>query len=67
MSLPGPGVLLVTMGSNAGSKNIGPSRPSSASSVSPSRVGMVAPAFVAARAAAASASGVHSRTNLRAV
>ena len=43
MSLPGPGVLLVTIGSTVGSKNIGCSRASIASSDSPAGGANVAP------------------------
>ena len=67
MSLPWPGVLLVTIGSTVGSKKSGCIRFSSASSVSPFFNGNFAPAFCAARAAAANASGVDLSTNLRAV
>ena len=67
MSLPGPGVLLVTSGPTAGSKKIGCSLASSASSVSPFADGNFAPAFAAAFAAAANACGVHFSTNFRAV
>ena len=67
MSLPGPGVLFVTIGSTFASKNIGPRRANIASTNSPWRVANVAPAAEAARAAAASACGVTASTNLRAV
>jgi hypothetical protein len=67
MSLPGPGVLLVTLGSTFGSKNIGPSRVSSRSTDSLGCVGKVAPALAADFAAADNACGVSFNTNLRAV
>ncbi len=58
MSLPGPGFLLVTIGSTFGSKNIGSRRLRRASSDSPCRVGKVAPDFSAVCAAVAKACGV---------
>jgi hypothetical protein len=64
MSLPGPGVLFVTIGSKFGSKKSGCIRDSIASSVSPALTGNRAPACWAARAAAAKACGVHWTTNL---
>ena len=67
MSLPGPGVLFVTIGSTPGSKNIGRSRFSSASSGPRPVAEIPAPFFAAVFAAAANASGVHFSTNLRAV
>ena len=68
MSFPAGGVLLVTIGSTFGSKNIGCSRASSWSSVSPSFEREVRRRAVAAAcAAAASAPGVHFSTNFRAV
>ena len=65
MSLPGPGFLLVTIGSTFGSKNIGSRRLRRASSDSPGRVGNVAPDFSAVCAAVAKACGVIFSTNLR--
>jgi hypothetical protein len=67
MSLPGPGVLLVTIASNSTSKNQRSRRASMPSSVSPARSGNLAPFRPAAAAAAANASGVAFSTNLRAV
>src|SRR5688500_11567829 len=67
MSLPGPGVLLVTIGSPLRSKNIGCRRASIASSDSPCRVAKVARDCADALTAAANASGVVLSTNLRAV
>ena len=67
MSLPGPGVLFVTIGSTPASKNAGFSRASIASSDSPPGPAMAAPFFTAVFAAAAKASGVHLSTNFRAV
>src|SRR4029453_16770096 len=67
MSLPGPGVLLVTIGSTEASKNIGCSPLSTPSSDSLFFNGNFAPPFCAAAAAAANASGVVFSTNLRAV
>src|SRR5205809_222121 len=64
MSWPAGGVLVVTLGSNDGSKNIGSRRASSSSSVSPRFNRNDAPAAWAARAAAANASRVHRNTNL---
>ncbi len=67
MSLPAGGVLAVTIGSTARSKNIGFNRFNSCSSVSPPVVGKTAPDFAAACAAAANASGVQVNTNFCAV
>src|SRR5258708_6000332 len=67
MSLPARGVLLVTKGSTSRSKNIGRSRASRASSVSPGCSGKRAPARWAAWAAAANASGVPASANFREV
>src|SRR5436189_1307836 len=67
ISFPGGGVLLVTVGSTAASKNIGFNRARRASSVSPRSSGRCAPFACAARAAAANASGVHLSTNFCAV
>ena len=61
------GVLVVTDGSTVPSKNIGFSRSSSPASDSPFRNGNDAPFAAAACAAAANCSGVHVRTNFRAV
>ena len=63
MSAPSCGALLVTMGSTLGSKNIGRSRVSSASSASLAAVGKTAPLAAACRAAASKASGGVFRTN----
>jgi hypothetical protein len=67
MSRPAPGVLLVTIGSTAASKNIGCSRASIASSDSPADAGNTAPFCAACFTAAANAWGVVCSTNLREV
>ena len=67
MSSPGPGVLLVTMGSKSGSKKSGVMRSTIAPRSSPSRTGNPAPSAAAARTAAPNASGVVSMTKRRAV
>ena len=68
MSLPAPGVLFVTIGSNVASKNIGLQAGSSAVSVSPpARPGMPRRWRRGRRRRRSKAAGVHFSTNLRAV
>jgi len=67
MSLPAGGVLLVTLGSTLGSKNIGWRRASIASSDSSPWIVKDAPACCAAFTAAANAAGVVFSTNFCAV
>ena len=67
MSRPSPGVLLVMLASNSGSKKHGASLASNASSVSPGFMGRRAPSFAAALTAAANAAGSQRSTNFRAV
>jgi hypothetical protein len=67
ISPPGPGALLVTIGSKSASKNSGSMRASMPARSSPSASGKAAPFSSADSAAAAKSAGSSRSRNLRAV